>query len=64
MFIGCQFFSEYAKTYTYTTLRDNIKVGDFVVVESPKGNTVVKVVSTNLPTPSYQCKPIIKKVRL
>ena len=63
MFIGVQFFAEYNQTYTYICKR-TIKTGDFVIVPTPTGRTVAKVVSTKLDTPSFQCKEIIKKVRL
>jgi len=63
MFIAVQYFSEHSKKYTYICKR-SIKVGDFVVVPVRKGNTVAKVVSVDLPTPSFECKEVIKKVRL
>jgi len=63
MFISVQYFAEYSKNYTYQCKR-SIKVGDFVVVPTPTGNTVAKVTGVSLRTPSFQCKEVIKKVRL
>jgi len=63
MFISVQFHSDFTKDYTYICKR-SIKVGDFVVVPTPTGNTVAKVTRVGLKTPSFQCKEIIKKVRL
>ena len=62
-YIAVQFFAEYSKKYHYICNR-SIKVNDFVVVPAGKGKTVAKVVGVNLPTPSYECKEVIKKVRL
>jgi hypothetical protein len=63
MFISVQFFSEYQKDYTYICKR-SIKVGDFVVVPAGRGKTVAKVSAIKVATPSFECKEIIKKVRL
>jgi len=63
MFISVQFHSDFTKDYTYICKR-SIKVGDFVVVPTPTINTVAKVTKVKLPTPSYQCKEIVRKVRL
>lgn len=63
MFISVQFFSDYQRDYTYICKR-TIKVGDFVVVPTVTGNTIAKVTGTKLDTPSFQCKEIIKRVRL
>lgn len=64
MFIAVQYFAEYQKSYTYKCNIRRIKAGDFVVVPTPTGNTVVKVVDTKLNTPSYECKEIVRKVDL
>lgn len=64
MYIAVRFFSEYQKDYTYICKMLSIKVGEFVVVPAGKGKTVAKVTRVKLDTPSYQCKEILKKVRL
>ena len=69
MFISVQFFIESPikgyeqRNYTYLCKR-TIKVGDFVIVPTQTRNTVAKVTGVKLATPSFQCKEIIKKVRL
>lgn len=65
-FISVQFFGDSSQCYTYKN-RYKTKVlnkGDFVVVPTPQGKTVVKVISVDIPTPQFECKEIIKKVRL
>ena len=64
MFIGVEFFAEYSKTYTYICKKRNVTKGDFVIVPTPTGSTVGKVTHTKLAIPSYQCKEVIRKVRL
>jgi hypothetical protein len=64
MFIAVQFFAEYSKSYTYKSKSRRIKIGDFVVVPTPTGNTVAKVVKVKLSTPSFECKEVVKKVEL
>ena len=63
-FISVQFFGDWQRKYTYVCNRPNVNKGDFVVVPSPKGNTVVKVMNTDLKAPKFECKKVIKKVRL
>jgi len=63
-YVGVKFFAEYQQTYTYKTERTNIKKGDYVIVDAPAGKQVVKVVQIGLKQPSFECKEIIKKVRL
>ena len=64
MFISVQFFAEYQKNYTYKCSKRNIEVGDFVIVPTVTGNTVAKVTRTKLDTPSFECKSVIRRVRL
>jgi len=63
-YIAVQFFGEWNKQYIYKCNRNNISIGDFVTVPTPRGNTVAKVMNTNLKTPSFECKEVIRKVRL
>ena len=50
--------------YTRYSMPRRIKKNDFVIVPTPTGNTVAKVMNDNLSKPSFQCKQIIKKVEL
>ena len=63
MFISVQYFSDSRQNYTYICKR-SIKVGDFVVVPVRNGKTVAKVTGVKIPTPSFECKEIVKRVRL
>lgn len=64
-FIEVRFFDEeHKRKYTYKCRSRRVKEGDFVIVPTPKGNTVVKVVDSNVNTPSFECKEIIRKVDL
>lgn len=63
-YISVRYFSEYNQSYTYQCLLENIKANDFVIVPTPRGNTVAQVVEVKVPIPSFQCKTVIKKVEL
>lgn len=63
-YIAVQFFGEWDKKYTYECKSRRIKRNDFVIVPTPTGNTVAKVMNDNLSKPSFQCKQVIKKVEL
>jgi len=43
-YIAVQYFGDSQKSYTYKCRYRTVKIGDFVVVNVPKGNTVAKVV--------------------
>lgn len=61
--VSVMFFGDSQKLYTYKSKRD-LNVDDFAIVETPTGRTVVKVMRIQNSIPSYECKEIIKKVRL
>ena len=63
-YIAVQYFGDSQKSYTYKCRYRTVNVGDFVVVNVPKGNTVAKVVDVGLSTPHFQCKEVIRKVDL
>ena len=63
-YITVQFFGDNTRKYTYKCKRRNIKVNDFVIVPTPTGKQVVKVIRVNVPTPSFETKDVIRKVRL
>lgn len=63
-FIAVKFFGEWNQSYTYKCKFRRIKKDDFVIVPTPTGNTVVKVVDTKLKTPPFECKEVVKKVEL
>ena len=43
-YIAVQYFGDSQKSYIYKCRYRTVNVGDFVVVNVPKGNTVAKVV--------------------
>jgi len=63
-YIAVQYFGDSQKSYIYKCRYRTVNVGDFVVVNVPKGNTVAKVVDVGLSTPHFQCKEVIRKVDL
>lgn len=63
-YITVVFFGISTQEYTYKCKSRRIKKGDFVIVPTLKGNTVVKVVNDNVKTPSFECKEVIRKVDL
>ena len=63
MFITCSFQKYGAgRAYTYAyDLPDAISPGDRVVVMSPsEGEKIVTVVDLDVPTPKFDCKPILR----
>jgi len=62
-FIKVKYF-ECDKSYTYKTDILEVAVGDFVVVPTPRGNTVAKVVSAKVHKPEYVCKLVEQKIDL
>jgi len=63
MFIAVSYFDS-TKRYTYKCNKKDVVIGDFVIVPTPKGNTVAKVMNTKLSSPSFQCKGVVRRVRL
>jgi len=51
-------------TYKYSNRKHIIEKGDFVIVPTPKGNTVAKVYWAEVDKPSFECKIILQKVKL
>lgn len=67
-YLQVQFFSskpDGSSIYMYKTTKTCLSPGDFVVVPvNATGKTVVRVHSINQPQPHFECKKVIKKVRL
>ena len=61
-FVQCQFNPWDCRSYTYKNDGEPVEIGDRVVVETARGETVVEVVDFRDEPPAFTCKPILRKV--